>query len=145
MHFKLTVSDVASGAAVAILVVGVIVAVALIIHGRRDPARYLTARENWIAFGNIVASVLAISFIAAMSIPVVVLAVPHIPWLLAAVSAIIAVPSEAVWNWFTDQSLSEQLLIVAIVMTSLIVGAIKKAADRVIAAIAMIEADRRRH
>jgi len=123
------------------LVVGVIVAAALIIHGRRNAARDLTARENWIAFGNIVASVLGVSFIAAMAIPVIVLAVPHIPWLLAAASAIIA----ALWNWFTDRSLSEQLLLIAIVMTSLIVAAIRKAADRIITAMAMIEAERRRH
>jgi hypothetical protein len=157
MHFKpisaWTVTDVASGAAVAILVVSVIVAVALIIHRRRDVARYLTAHKTGLRFGKIVASLYSLiiySALAAMFVMVVVLAVANIPWpavgsFLVAVPAIIAMPFEAVWNSFKDQSLGEQILIIAIVMTWLIIAAIKKAANRIIAAMAMIEADRRRH
>ena len=113
---------------------------ALIIHGRHDAIRYFIARGTWIAFGK--NTLLSIALFGGFVL--VLLVAVNTPWLtigsfLAALLAIIPMSFQAAWNWFTDRSLSEQLLIIAVVMTWLIVATIRRAADRI------IEANRRRH
>jgi hypothetical protein len=70
---------------------------------------------------------------------------PTIGFFLLALLTIIPMPFQAAWNWLTDRSLSEQLVIIAVVMTWVIVATIRRPAARIITAMAMLEADRRRH
>jgi hypothetical protein len=120
----------------ALAAVWAITIVALIIHGRRDAVRYFTARSTWIAFGKGTLGLIAVFgglFLAALVLGIT-------PWLtvgsfLVALLTIIPMPFQAVWNWFTDRSLGEQLLIVAVVMTWVIVATIRRATDRIITAI----------
>ena len=113
----MTTNDVASGAAVAILLVSVIAAVALIIAGAGDIARYLTAPKTWIAFGKFVASLLGI-FVA---IVIAALVATYMPWpiigsTLAALLAIIVMPFATVFGWFASIPSWAAVIIVLLVL-----------------------------
>lgn len=118
------------------MAVWAIAIVGLIIHGRHDAVRYFTARSTWIAFGKGTLALIAVFG----GLILAALVIANTPWLtvgsfLAALLIIIPMPFQAAWNWFTDRSLSEQLLIVAVVMTWVIVATIRRATDRIITAI----------
>jgi hypothetical protein len=127
-----TLNDLASGIMVALVAVWAITIVALIVHGRRDAVRFFTARATWIAFGKII--LLIGGFF--VGIFVVVMVIANMPWptigfFLVALLTSILMAFQAVWDWFKDRSLTEQLVIIAIVMTWVIVGTIRSAADRI--------------
>jgi hypothetical protein len=128
-------NDPTSIIAPALAAVWALAIVGLIMHGRHDAVRHFTARSTWIAFGKGTLALIAV--FGGLILAALVMA--NMPWstigfFLVALLTFIPVPFQAAWDWFTDRSLSEQLLIVAIVMTWVIVAAIRKAADRIITA-----------
>jgi hypothetical protein len=154
VHFKAAISAWAASdvgiATITTLVVGAIVAMALITAVGRD-------RVTWIALGKETITpgiYIGIYICVCLALVAVVLAAPYVSTIGSSIFAvvltifatglaIVLTPFLAVWNWFTSQPLGMELLIIAIVMTLLIVAAIRKAADRIIVAME-IEADRRR-